>query len=759
MITKLTEIKNLGIFENFKHTDNVEPFLKYNLIYGWNGSGKTTLGKLFRIIENYKTKDSAYKNLTFKIEANSGNFDEKFLVEPPTVKVFNKDFITQNTNLEKGKTNALLFIGADKDNLNKQIKKLEEDLFGLDGKGGKKNDYKNEIENNKKLTKSKEDFFINSAAQIRELSYSTIFPNPGADKRMAEKIWDIIKTKSSLNDSILSENDYKNSISFIAQGVKKDIIDVELFKINQSQCENHYYELSKMLSENPLNKSIQRLKENPEIAVWVQTGLALHKEHNSLKCEYCNNTIEPSRIAELTEHFNETFIEFQKRIEDKIKILEAFKIKEISIDEKKWFPELERSGNECIQFINEKQKEINQTIDSWIKLLDEKKSNPLKNTFTIHSIGNAETISIYNRYSEDLQQLISRQNTLINEFEKKAYEYKLAIEYHIVASKAKAENFNQVLVSIELSANKIKNLNIEIESVNSQIVDKRKLLLNDELAIEEINTDLTKFLTSSNFRLEKNTTNEGGYLIKRNNEIAENLSEGEKTAIALCFFMAKLKEQGNNIQKNIIVFDDPISSLDSNHLFSACTYITNKCENAQQVFFLTHNFWFFKLIRDWVKRKNEKKNKDGKPIVGNFYTIKQGKITNSDKTLTDYHSEYHFIFNSLYQLKTANLTLADSYSIANYSRRLLESFNSFKTQETSGFNGILQKANGIGIDKQQTDKLFYYLNKYSHLDRIENFENTIENIEAEGLDIINTTLLIIEKVDDEHFKSMIKACG
>ena len=52
MITKLTEIKGFGIFENYKQGVDAAPFLKFNLVYGWNGSGKTTLSKLFRAVEN-----------------------------------------------------------------------------------------------------------------------------------------------------------------------------------------------------------------------------------------------------------------------------------------------------------------------------------------------------------------------------------------------------------------------------------------------------------------------------------------------------------------------------------------------------------------------------------------------------------------------------------------------------------------------------------------------------------------------------------
>jgi wobble nucleotide-excising tRNase len=51
MIRKLLEIKNLGIFDNYRWDPSMANFERFNLIYGWNGSGKTTLSLLFSSFE------------------------------------------------------------------------------------------------------------------------------------------------------------------------------------------------------------------------------------------------------------------------------------------------------------------------------------------------------------------------------------------------------------------------------------------------------------------------------------------------------------------------------------------------------------------------------------------------------------------------------------------------------------------------------------------------------------------------------------
>ncbi len=64
MIKKLLEIKNLGIFNEYRWNNGMPDFGRFNLIYGWNGSGKTTLSELFSAFENGKIDD--YSDLEYK---------------------------------------------------------------------------------------------------------------------------------------------------------------------------------------------------------------------------------------------------------------------------------------------------------------------------------------------------------------------------------------------------------------------------------------------------------------------------------------------------------------------------------------------------------------------------------------------------------------------------------------------------------------------------------------------------------------------
>jgi wobble nucleotide-excising tRNase len=70
-----------------------------------------------------------------------------------------------------------------------------------------------------------------------------------------------------------------------------------------------------------------------------------------------------------------------------------------------------------------------------------------------------------------------------------------------------------------------------------------------------------------------------------------SLSEGDKSALALAFFLTKL-ELDTDIQNKIIVFDDPVSSFDLNRKATTINKLLHFGQKAKQLFVLTHNIIF-----------------------------------------------------------------------------------------------------------------------------------------------------------------------
>ena len=123
---------------------------------------------------------------------------------------------------------------------------------------------------------------------------------------------------------------------------------------------------------------------------------------------------------------------------------------------------------------------------------------------------------------------------------------------------------------------------------------------------DEINSLLRTFGFTS-FKLE--VANElGQYKISRadGGDARKSLSEGEKTFITFLYFYSLIKgaqtAEGTSTNR-IVVFDDPISSLDSDVLYIVSSLIKgvfdqvrSQSSNIKQVFVLTHNVYFHKEV-------------------------------------------------------------------------------------------------------------------------------------------------------------------
>lgn len=79
-------------------------------------------------------------------------------------------------------------------------------------------------------------------------------------------------------------------------------------------------------------------------------------------------------------------------------------------------------------------------------------------------------------------------------------------------------------------------------------------------------------------------------------DFKEGLSEGEVQVLSLCFFFAFLDIQKDKDQK-MLVFDDPITSLDNSNLNCLVDLIAEEQKNFSQTFVLTHHRTFFKFLR------------------------------------------------------------------------------------------------------------------------------------------------------------------
>src|SRR5690606_16639091 len=142
------------------------------------------------------------------------------------------------------------------------------------------------------------------------------------------------------------------------------------------------------------------------------------------------------------------------------------------------------------------------------------------------------------------------------------------------------------------------------------------------------------------------------FKIMRDGIDANNLSEGECSLISFCYFIARmedeLKDEANG-NKLLIYIDDPISSLDSNHIFfmfSLIESIIAKPKKYGQLFISTHNLDFLKYLKNLTqpKYKPQPDSKD-KADVKHFIIDRKSKGKTELKLAPDYLKNYITEFN------------------------------------------------------------------------------------------------------------------
>ncbi|MNE01637.1 hypothetical protein D3C80_940840 [compost metagenome] len=259
------------------------------------------------------------------------------------------------------------------------------------------------------------------------------------------------------------------------------------------------------------------------------------------------------------------------------------------------------------------------------------------------------------------------------------------------------------------------------------------------------------------------------FKIQREGIDANNLSEGECSLISFCYFVAKIQDElqdeikGNKL---IIYIDDPMSSLDSNHIFfmfSLIEAVIAKPEKYAQLFISTHNLDFLKYLRKLTIPKIgtgnnkkgdlkhlliERKNKD--------YTI----LKLAPTYLKKYVTEFNYLFEQIYTCSEApeeTISHDHQYNFGNNMRKFLEAYLFYKypSHKISNDQRIRKYFNNDTVTVTLINRI---TNEYSHLE--DNFDRSLIPLDiAEIRQISALVLNRIESNDPDQFEALLESIG
>lgn len=764
-IKNIKKLKRFGIFQDHSGF-GAKDFGRYNLFYGWNGSGKSTLSDVFRCIEG-KRPSAKFSTSEFTVEIDAGAAITQANVAGSDLNIytFNHDFIDENISWSSVVKSILL---VDKTKIEER-ERLEE------LKKKQKTDsevHSKETEEIKKLDGAISKFETDSARHMKTSLQSIDTTDRyylNYDKRKFETFIteNLEATKSDvplLDDQKIVE--FTNA----AKPDQKSLVAFSQKSINQETFTKAKERLDDLLKTSVVSKTIQRLVEHVDIKSWVETGLDLHKNHNATQCEFCGNTITEERTKQLEAHFNDDYKAFKERLLKADGWLAGQYIQPPTLPATSdYYDEFKTEYSEACTALEMAITVLNEEITAWHAVLKEKTANPLETGLSIEAISDS-SIEAFNDAMAAISTAVGKHNHKSGNFKEETDKAKKQLELHYATTEVKAFGYHQKKNEVIDRTSANSTLKAVIADRDEEIRALEDSLSNEGLGADQFNESLHKFLGRSELTLHFNTDKKGYEIVRNNSDLVNGkLSEGEKTAIAFVYFITKLKENDNKMGDTIVVVDDPVSSFDSNHLFHAYSFLRSNCDQTKQLFVLTHNFTYFKLIRDWFEgvNRNRRRKIPPKEPNANFYTIeasttipRHSTFKDADASLVNYNSEYHYIFSRLHAYKdNSTLSRDDAFLTANLARKLLESFFSFKFPRHRSDIAQLMSCGLSGCqltDEATKEKIYRFINKYSHSIVIEVNEDSSENLVGESVNVIGDIFTWLQEVDEVHYKEMLE---
>jgi wobble nucleotide-excising tRNase len=773
-ITRLHKAKGYRIFRDFDWPrSGVPDFARFNVIYGWNGTGKTTLSNIFRMIQ--QRMPMAEGVVEIQVDQTRVPGTDFGSADLPSVRAFNRDVVGRNVfESPNQQLPPVFFLGEDSVEKQKLIEQLSTDLadrLATESRWDRK----------KADASSALDAFCAEEAKgiknLLTLAGGGPFNNYNAANFKADV--QAMASRPAL-PAPLTEEELQ---AHLATKDGKAMERVEVPAISFPDIGNLTSRTRDMLSWSVVSAVLSDLADNPSVASWVNAGLGLHLgPHRSTNCRFCTQPLPAGRVQQLEAHFNDEFRRFAADLDGLVAEIQAARefFKDLRVPPKAaLYANLRPTYEKTLNTLTQQAGIVSMALDVLLRALQAKRNEPFKTFDLTHFITNATDdgvsaggieaffqivlaglaalgAAIGKTAFDSLIEIIQKHNQHTARFDAEGKTARNALAQQEVLRalpewQKKSKRMMDALDQATAARDAAAKLKTQIAELEVQVRQHRR-------PAEELNQDVAAYLGRDELRFE---VEQNGYRIMRGGHPAMHLSEGERTAIAFLYFLKSLKAADFDLETGIVVIDDPVSSLDANSLFSAFGFLKQRTAAAGQLFVLTHNFTFFRQVRNWYYSLPGQKKQDLSKQPARFYMLstefvagaRTAKLDVLDPLLHQYESEYHYLFKRVYEEahRQAAPGLEAYYAMPNIARRLLEAFLAFRIPDRSG--ELFQKLECIDYDAAKKTRILRFLHTYSHFDQVAEPDHDPSAL-SETPAILREVLGLISHCDPGHYNAM-----
>lgn len=722
------EISNIATYNHASAMD----LSKINFFYGANGSGKTTISN---IISDFRQTPSCHINW------KDGR--------PIRALVYNRDFVSNNFS-EPGTMKGIFTLGEESIEIEKEIEEKNAKILSL----------REDISRRTKILEGddgKEAQLKNLEAQFQKECWQAKRKH---DKKLSEALAKFRGSEKAFKEKVLLEYQTNNSIFYDLEVLEKKsetifsssktkeptFTKIDLTKINKLSIKNTISNPIIGKEDIEISKLISKLNNSD----WVKKGMSFLEESQDT-CPFCQQTVTPDLKLSLEDYFDE---EFSQKLNELNEFETSYKNEARAI-----IGQLTKILDAPGSFIDStllssELESIRSKFSENERIIAEKKEKP-SNSFELISISDFEdkVNSIIDKANHEAVQ----HNQLIENLQEEEQQLKSEVWKHIVEAdlKAELEHYSSEKGKITKA---IRGLTEDInkkKEEETQAVKEVAELEAKTTTIQPTVTAINSILESYGFRgfsLRPSEKGSSYTLVREDGTLAqETLSEGERTFVTFLYFYHLLKgsvtETGINEDK-VVVFDDPISSLDSDILFIVSSLIKNLYDEVKsgtsqikQIFILTHNIYFHKEVTFDPKRTGQSLKHE------TFWIVKKNENTSflEKHDSNPIKSSYDLLWSEIRSPNRSNLT------IQNTMRRILETY--FKILGGISLDGICDKFEGR--EKVICKSLLSWVNDGSHFSGEDLYVTVDEETVEKQLQIFKE---IFKRMDHEsHYNMMIQS--
>lgn len=773
-LERFSKIREYRIFKDFTWPRGLEDFGRFNLIYGWNGSGKTTLSSILRATQTSTPIDEGDVDFVFDGTLVSGKkLGDAAL---PSVRVFNRETVARSVfESSSGSFSQLppvYVFGEDSAEKQRQMDALKLELPKQTDIAAKAS------EEETRAQKGGNDYATNTARAIKNLLVA-----PGSEFNNYNAT-DFKERMSRFSQAPTTELTPKARERLLNLKDSTPLPSIELRPVNIPDALSLRNEVREALSRTVVSNVIEELAASPAVGDWVRSGLAIHTHgEDAATCKFCEQPLPANRLRRLEAHFNDEFRRFTRdlqnlaeRIENAANQLERANLPDI----RDLYPELrsdfesERRTYELnlgnlrqgllalANAVKQKQARVFEALELEGLLLGSDgipvEDKSFLDTFMRILSAGAPALSEFvgKQTLARIEQIVEKHNAKTLSFKEKVKAARESLHDHELAVALpewlERQKELESATNARVAANEAKaKTEKEIRALEADILKHQE-------PADELNRELRAYLGHDDIQVAVEAT---GYRLVRRGSAATNLSDGERTAIAFLYFLKSLQDRSFDLEHGVVVVDDPISSLDSNAIYSAFGFMKRRLCDAGQLFVLTHNYTFLRQVRNWFGHLNRGKTRLGLPA--RFYMLRasyvggqrSSAIEAMDLFLRKYESEYHYLFKRIVEASAlpGGGPLETYYELPNLARRLLEAFLVFKIPDEDTLHARLE---AVDFDGPKKTRILRFLDTHSHNEQIAEGHDDASAL-SEAPDVLKDLLELIEKCDSGHFGRMRQA--